>query len=1303
MSELSIRFTSENDAAPIFVSLTRVGTGTYTNPVEFTPPLDDAALADLRWYLEIFSTWPSGPDYERAERIENALEDWGRALLESVTRERDAARLWQQFLDDANVRAKHSSTFWETSKNASPLPAPIITIDATDPRVLRLPWELLADDGGHIFARGVSIRRRLQQATTIAATPSFELPVRILVVTARPDDVGFIDTRAVARPLLDALDALEHRVAVEFLYPPTLAALSSRLNNRALPRVHVVHFDGHGVYDETIGLGYLLFEDDAHNSDRVDANRLGTLLYNCGIPLMTLNACQSAAQKEANPYASVAARLIRACVGSVLAMNYSVLVVAAQKFVGAFYRGLVEGATIGQAVERGRRELLADEKRHTLTRTNADGEKIEETIRLRDWFLPALYQQSVDPIVFPEAGEQRSRGAGEKFPFAPLRPSTPADLPREPLHGFHGRARELLRLERAFAEHPIVILHGFGGIGKTALAAEAGRWFQRTGRFSGGAAFVSFEGGGSLQQLCSWVGQTISRDPNFAIGAGDPVARIAEMLRAAPALVILDNFESVLGREPLMPAEELRAVLDAVWLWGQGDTGTRGQGEKASRILITTRDTSFNDARFAPSKNCAHIELGGLARDDALDLAAATLNDYGIDRAAIRRQDLEELIDLLGGHPLSLYLILPRLREHSPKEICARLAELLPGFTTGAAKARNESLQVSLDYSLTRLGQQTRAALPNLAVFQGGAMENVILAITQIDENLWKTARAELEQAALISAEPLPNIKFPFLRFHPTLAPYLATQLPAARRAELETRYWQVYYSAANQLYNDDTQHPLEARAIAIREMPNLRHALDLAIAAGAVDEATSFSIAIAKFLDNFGRWRERDAMLAQMNKLQMTNDKTGRITKAECLRLIQQGEVLRQQGRAAEAMRLFRDLLARLEQGAEYEAAYDHACTLMRLGRCVAAQGRPAQAIEWHTRALQEFERLSATNENVKKMAAICHGELAGTLMAVGRFDEAQTQYEKSLTISREVDDQRSVGVTLGQLGTLAMQRGNLAEAAKRYSDALNTFRALNEPQSEAVIWHQLGMVAQEAKDWDEAERCCREAVRIREQIRDLPMLATDFNQLAIVAEGAGRLEDAERWYLRAQEIKDKVAPQDASALNNLADLYLSQRRLNEAARYARRAVEIKETLDLSAEPWKTYNILARIADARGNAVEAEQWRRKEQDSFAAFAGAAYQLPQWAPQFIQQVVAVVNGDSSTSQLVNQSLTQMESAGWRNLASAVRRILNGERDFEKLRGGLDREDACIVRAILQGRGQGSEVRGQDSSVGGRPS
>src|SRR5262245_769433 len=95
--ELSLRFKSNEQVAdsPISVELLLKEKGTYTDPMPFAPPLDDAQLDDLCWYLEVFSSWPTGPDYERAEAIEARLEDWGRALLESVTADRDSARLWQ--------------------------------------------------------------------------------------------------------------------------------------------------------------------------------------------------------------------------------------------------------------------------------------------------------------------------------------------------------------------------------------------------------------------------------------------------------------------------------------------------------------------------------------------------------------------------------------------------------------------------------------------------------------------------------------------------------------------------------------------------------------------------------------------------------------------------------------------------------------------------------------------------------------------------------------------------------------------------------------------------------------------------------------------------------------------------------------------------------------------------------------------------------------------------------------------------------------------------------------------------------
>ncbi len=1375
MPELSIHFTSpkkdekdvKEEASPIHVRLFRPETGNWTEPTPFEPPLDDEVLADLRWYLETFSEWPTGPDYERAERIEAQMEEWGRALLESVTPDRESAQVWRQFAD---------APFAENGGK-------LVTIDAIDPRVLRLPWELLADEGGHLFSAGIGVRRRLKKITS-RPPEHFELPARVLVVVARPTGAGFIDPRAVSRPLLDALDALGSRVVTEFLYPPTLKALTDRLRDRHAPPVHVVHFDGHGVYDAQLGLGYLLFENDQHEPDRVDANRLGNLLNRCGVPLMALNACQSAAQEEGNPYASVAARLIRAGVGSVLAMNYSVLVVAARLFVGEFYAALADGLSVGRAVDEGRYALMADKERHTLTRRDDAGRLIEETIKLSDWFLPALYQQAQDPVVF----KADARGAASPSPLGERGPGgetsgSPSSLaerglggevPPPPRYDFHGRAREMLRLERALAERRVIVLHGFGGIGKTTLAAEAGRWFHRTGRFPGGAAFVSFEHGGSLDQLCSWVAQAISGDPDYLLHQddADPVAAVGDLLRARPALIILDNFESVIGPDPLMPPDELDAILDAVWGWvsiggarhshgnasnarnrqldggsAVGAMHSHGNASNArnrqpdgsspnahhrqtnasplpssqrSRLLITTRDTTFNDARFAPSRDCAHIELGGLATRDALDLAAAVLDAHSIDRAGVPRQDLVDLMAHLGGHPLSLNLALPHLRDHTPAELTADFEALLPGFTEGEAQARNESLAVSLEFSLRRLGADTRAALPDLAVFQGGCLESELLAITGMDEDLWPAARAELEAAALLTAESIPGVTPPFLRFHPTLAPYLATRLDDDRRAELSSKYWQRYYALAKYLYHADTQTPHQARAVAAREMPNLRRALDLALDAAASQTfppdvggdrggvVVDFAARIAQFLDNFGRWREREAMMADVERcmLNVTSSRAGEedrgLTKAAYLLMSRQGETLWQQGHAAEAERVFRALLAKIEAGAAYDAAYDNAMALWRLGRCLKAQGRPAQAISFHERALEGFERISESSESAKEMVGKVYTDLGDNLAAVGKFDEAQAAYENGLEISREMEDHRSVGVKLGQLGNLALARGELGAARERHTEALATFQKLGEPQMAAVAWHNLGRVAEEVQDWEEAEHCHREGIRLDEQTNDLPTIAKACNQLALVAKGAGRLDDAERWYLRAQELKDEIAPYDASTLSNLANLYLAQDRLDEAESYARRAVEIKQQLDLSSEPWTTYQILAQIAEARGQVAAAARWRRKEQESYAAYAGAAHKLPQWAPQFIAAVAGAVQGHQEAIAAVNDFLPQLEATSdWKNLPPVVRRILEGETDFEALRVGLDRIDAYIIRAILaQLSGEGPAAPAQESRESG---
>ena len=93
-------------------------------------------------------------------------------------------------------------------------------------------------------------------------------------------------------------------------------------------------------------------------------------------------ACRSASEIKTTVFRAVAPRLIQAGVGSVLSMGHAVHVEAAKILLDRFYRELVRGTTIGQAVAQGRSALVAT--RRPLARIRPRG----RTLDLEDGFLP---------------------------------------------------------------------------------------------------------------------------------------------------------------------------------------------------------------------------------------------------------------------------------------------------------------------------------------------------------------------------------------------------------------------------------------------------------------------------------------------------------------------------------------------------------------------------------------------------------------------------------------------------------------------------------------------------------------------------------------------------------------------------------------------------------------------------------------------------------------------------------------------------------------------------------------------------
>src|SRR5436305_310129 len=309
---------------------------THTGDV-LIAPLTEEEEKNIRWYLEEYWRWPYEQFRERAEAVEELLPRLGKKMYQALF---------------GSVGAQQVLQAWRLQ----PATHRQINIVSDIPQVLSLPWELLHDEQGFLALRGrypVSIVRRVSLKELPTVSAPFEPPLRILLVTARPDDAGFVDPRDIARELLAAVaDQVEEgSIALEFLRPPTLSALRDWLSDPKRPPVHILHFDGHGAFgEEPIAKddkrfksggslqGLLAFEDEKGKEHLVSAEELAQVLQHSGIRLAVFNACQSAIGAGDDVFSSVATRLVKGGIDAVVAMSASVLVATATHYVAAFYR-----------------------------------------------------------------------------------------------------------------------------------------------------------------------------------------------------------------------------------------------------------------------------------------------------------------------------------------------------------------------------------------------------------------------------------------------------------------------------------------------------------------------------------------------------------------------------------------------------------------------------------------------------------------------------------------------------------------------------------------------------------------------------------------------------------------------------------------------------------------------------------------------------------------------------------------------------------------------------------------------------
>jgi tetratricopeptide (TPR) repeat protein len=716
--------------------------------------------------------------------------------------------------------------------------------------------------------------------------------------------------------------------------------------------------------------------------------------------------------------------------------------------------------------------------------------------------------------------------------------------------------------------------------------------------------------------------------------------------------------------------DKLHQLLDAVKKWSEA-----GQ----SRVIIITRQPKLSHRDFPEQGNLKYylLPLGQLDEIQAVRYAEALmirtpLPAYGIPK----RADLKQLLEQAHYHPLSIQLLVFQLKNQQIETLTAQFSQSLAALSADTPQSERPLL-AALNLSLEKLDPSIRNGITRLGIFQCGAFENILQGITQIPEPQWQSLRQNLESGGLIHADNLDGITVNYLKFHPSLAPLLWNRLSQIEQDQLTERYCQGYHELSVFLYDEDNQKPHQTRLIERRELPNLLHAVEEALDKNKKG-ALEFADKVISFLVDFGFKTDCDKLTSR----RLETHRSTALSQEAYLALSQKAQRLYADGQYSEAETVFQEILEQLGE----EISDKRCLTLSGLGRCLAETGDLEQGADHFRQALAELAQFPASQE-LKKEAGLIQTYLGTVLVEMEDYSGAKAAYHNALSLMKEIGNKHHEAAIQSQLGKIAMLQNQPQEAEHYYRDALNVFKQLDDQKSEALVWHQLGLVCQKAKRWTAADEAYQQAANWYEKRGTREQTITLWNQLAEVNIETGQIQSAESWYRKV--IEGYKAQKDwknvSKGFQKLARLLQTQgHRLDEAWQLGEACLNFEKSLEPEeSEIWEIYALLADIAEKRQDTQQAKQYRRLALQSKSKVTGGSSDLAQHQ-QFIDAMVQTIAQPKLRKQLETM-LAQRENKGWRKLIAASRRILDGERDWNKLceQEALDMEDAMIVQEILQ--------------------